>query len=379
MFITQRYAQSIVDEVKASLHRDINIMDETGTILASTNPARRGTLHQGAVRIIREGLPSLTILHDDPASGVQRGINLPISMDGQTVGVIGITGAPEEVSLFGEIIQHMTQIMLANARQAEQSDLLDRAKSLFVENWLFAPSPDWPELELRGRLLGLDVTAPYTVALLELSGGEAGGPERAEDLAEMRSGLVLRMIQTRLRDDPRHYCAVIRSRIIVLLCRTDHGRSYRTIRDICRDIRSFYGLSVHGGISGPSRDPMDIRRCYLEARTANAAAAQSTREPVVFYDQVSLEFIVRSIPRSLRQDLDRLIFAPCTPQERESFLQTIRLYFEQDGDIRRCADKLFVHRNTVQYRLDQLRRKTGYDLRIPKDAILLYLAAQGEG
>ena len=70
MQITQQEAQAIVDEMKASIHRDINIMDESGLILASTNPARRGQLHQGALRIIREGLSSLIIWKDEPEQGV---------------------------------------------------------------------------------------------------------------------------------------------------------------------------------------------------------------------------------------------------------------------------------------------------------------------
>ena len=51
MHITQKSAQNIVNEMKASIHRDINIMDENGVILASTDPARR-------VSCIRERLPS---------------------------------------------------------------------------------------------------------------------------------------------------------------------------------------------------------------------------------------------------------------------------------------------------------------------------------
>ena len=61
MHITQKSAQNIVNEMKASIHRDINIMDENGVILASTDPARRGKLHQGALAIIREGLDCLTV------------------------------------------------------------------------------------------------------------------------------------------------------------------------------------------------------------------------------------------------------------------------------------------------------------------------------
>lgn len=83
MYISQQDAQSIVDEMKACIHRDINIIDENGVILASTNPVRQGQLHQGALRIIRENLPSLIIGEDNLKEGVQQGINLPIVLDGR--------------------------------------------------------------------------------------------------------------------------------------------------------------------------------------------------------------------------------------------------------------------------------------------------------
>jgi len=363
--------------MKASIHRDINIMDEGGVILASTNPLRRGQVHNGAVRIIRERLPSLTIWEDDPASGVQRGVNLPITLDGELAGVIGITGNPEEVSVFGDILKRLTEIMVSSTRQQEQSELMDRAKSLFVENWLFSDTPDWPELEMRGRLLGLDINAPYTVALLELSRPDSSDCARAEDLSEMRSSLILRMIQNHIQEDQNHFCAVIRSRIIVLLRGVSRSSAFSKISRMCQDIEGYYGFPVSAGISDASRDPADIRRCYLEARTANTAAAQSSGGRVVFYDQVSLEFIVRSIPRSIKQDLRRLIFSSCTPQEQEEFSQTIGLYFDQGGNIKRCAQQLFLHRNTFQYRMERLKKRTGYDLRTPKDGVLLYLAARG--
>lgn len=383
MFMTPQYAQNIVNEMKNSIHRDINIMDENGVILASTNPSRRGTVHQGAVRVLKEGLPSLIIREDDPAAGVLQGINLSVSFGGDQIGVIGITGRPEEVVVFGEIIKRMAELMVENAHQAEQSDLIERTKRLFVENWLFADVPNWSELEIRGRLLGLDINEPYTVALLETAWDDQSGYARPEDLAEVHNGLILRMIQNCLQDNEHHYCATIRSKIIVLLYRMERNEAYERIVHICRNIESYYGLIVSGGISGTSKSPKDIRRCYLEAQAANSAASNSgaantAGSRVVFYDQVSLEFIVRSIPRSIRQDLHKLIFSSCSPQEKEEFLQTIQLYFEEDGDIQRCADKIFVHRNTFQYHISQLKKRTGYNLRTPKDAVMLYLAAKAE-
>jgi len=89
--------------MKASIHQDINIMDQDGVIFASTNPARCGKVHQGAVQLLGSELPSLMIWEDDPQKGVQRGINLPIVIGGKTVGVIGITGVPEKDIRFLEI------------------------------------------------------------------------------------------------------------------------------------------------------------------------------------------------------------------------------------------------------------------------------------
>lgn len=142
MYISQQDAQSIVDEMKACIHRDINIIDENGVILASTNPVRQGQLHQGALRIIRENLPSLIIGEDNLKEGVQQGINLPIVLDGRIEGVIGITGDPNVVSAFGDVIKRMTEIMMESSRQWEQMKLTERAKGLFVENWLFSDEPD---------------------------------------------------------------------------------------------------------------------------------------------------------------------------------------------------------------------------------------------
>lgn len=144
--LSAKHAEHIVHEMKAVIHQDINIMDSSGIIIASTNSTRTGTLHQGAIQIIEAQLSSLVIQEDDPSKGVQRGIILPITINGATVGVIGITGNPEEVSVFGDIIKRMTEAMVLGLYQQEQSDLMDRAKSLFVENGCslrIQISPNW--------------------------------------------------------------------------------------------------------------------------------------------------------------------------------------------------------------------------------------------
>lgn len=372
MFISESHAQEIADEMKQAIHRNINIMDQDGRIFASTDPSRKGHLHTGALRVIREGLPALTIDQDDPEAGVQAGVNLPICLRGKCVGVIGISGAPQEVSIFGDIIKRMTELMVEDIRLQEQEGLVDRARSQFVENWLFAQQPDWPELELRGQLLDLDIQAPYTLALLRMKDTDASAT-----LNELRSSRMLDLIRLSLRKQPKHYCAVIRNQVMILLYGSDRAASLELVRRIFRDLEDRYQLRVRGGISSLSRSAADIRRCYLEAQTAVQAAERSDGQRIVSYNEATFELAVQSIPRGICRDLGTVVFSGCTEQEREQFSQLIRLYYQQDGSINRCAEALYVHRNTVQYRMQQLKDKSGYDLRRPKEALLLYLAVRG--
>ena len=122
-------AQSIVDEMKESLHRDINFMDEDGMIIASTDPARLGTHHPGASRILHEGLEEL-VIEESTEDGMRPGINLPIHMEGKAIGVIGITGKPSEVYAFGEVIQKMTEIMLQSIQAKEEQRMVEDARRL---------------------------------------------------------------------------------------------------------------------------------------------------------------------------------------------------------------------------------------------------------
>ena len=366
----QPHAQSIVEEMKATIHRDLNIMDTQGVIIASTNPVRCGQVHQDALELIRNHLPSRTVWEDDPTRGVQAGINLPITLHGELVGVIGITGHPDEVSVLGDVIKRMTEVLLEGVQQKEASDLIDRSKGLFLENWLFSQSVDWTELETRGRLLGIDIGAPYTAALLQINpAGEQSGSE------ELQNALILRTVRSALQDDPQNYCTLLHNHILLLLHDCHPEQSRQLLRKLSQRIESFHAVHVSGGISSQTAGPIDLRRCYLEAQTACTAAVRSPRGGILLYNEISLDFIVQNIPRSLLKDLHDLIFSACRETEKAEWIHTILQYFEHDGDIRRCAEAGFIHRNTFQYRIDTLRKKTGYDLRSPRDAALLYFAA----
>ena len=102
--ITKETAQEIVEEIGREIGAHINLMDEHGKIIASTDASRIGNPHEGAKKIIQEGLGELYITREMENATTKQGINLPLVVDGKMTGVVGITGDREKVYGYGNII-----------------------------------------------------------------------------------------------------------------------------------------------------------------------------------------------------------------------------------------------------------------------------------
>lgn len=79
MELSVQSAQRIVDEISGIVGQHINMMDERGNIIASTDGTRVGHFHAGAKRIVEEGLPELYVRPEDATPTVRAGLNLPIT------------------------------------------------------------------------------------------------------------------------------------------------------------------------------------------------------------------------------------------------------------------------------------------------------------
>jgi carbohydrate diacid regulator len=114
-------AQDIVDRAMAILPCNVNVMDSQGLILGSGEPERINTRHEGAQLVLANGrvveIDAPTAKH---LKGVQPGINLPLMLDQRLIGVLGITGEPEQLRTYAELVR-MTAEMLVSQRISRPS------------------------------------------------------------------------------------------------------------------------------------------------------------------------------------------------------------------------------------------------------------------
>ena len=71
-----------------------------------------------------------------------------------------------------------------------------------------------------------------------------------------------------------------------------------------------------------------------------------------------------------------MIFRNCNDNEINDVIHFINIYYKNNGSINAIARELFIHKNTVQYKISKIINRTGLDPRITKDLISLYLAGR---
>ncbi len=112
-----KMAQDIVARTMRIIDTNINVMDARGRIIGSGDRERIGELHEGALLVLSQGR---VVDIDDAVArhlhGVRQGINLPLRLEGEIVGVIGLTGEPENLRKYGELVCMTAEMMLEQSR-----------------------------------------------------------------------------------------------------------------------------------------------------------------------------------------------------------------------------------------------------------------------
>jgi carbohydrate diacid regulator len=81
----------------------------------------------------------------------------------------------------------------------------------------------------------------------------------------------------------------------------------------------------------------------------------------------------------VKEEFVHRIFRGCSQTEITQWVELLRVFYDENGSLKLASAKLFIHKNTLQYKLNKLFETTGYDPRKMSDAALFTLAIQFEG
>ena len=271
---------------------------------------------------------------------------------------------PFETTYIDILMSVMNQIMVDEGRE----EILHR----FLADVVYENYAEREIMIERGRLLGMGVVE-NSFACLCLEPRNPGGDPR--------------QLSARARD-LRHYLE--READILRCWQTDWNRGVLLLAEgtdsqaLCRclrqrltpaDLHAVVGLdgaAVTLSVGQAGRGLDALRRSYHDAvRARQTGTLVFADRFLYFYEELRTFCCLHDI--LLRENGDA--FAEIlSPVENRDMLETIAMYFTCDGDLEQVSSRLFVHKNTVKYRLGRLEKKTGLRLSHPRGNFLLYLA-----
>lgn len=357
-------AETIVTNLKDVINHEINLFDTTGTIIASTDRSRIGTSHDGARLVIQTKSP-LPIDDEHSFKGAKNGINLPVIFNDAVVAVIGITGKREEVEPFGNVIKKMTEILIReNWEQMTRFD--HRSRMADLVNILKLKGHDEALVDYYASLLRINLDTPRIAVV--------GRIERTQDDTPDANSLHS-ALYTRFQQFETSFFALSDREVCMFIdVRSEHALK-SLLKGIRDDVTRILGSPVLFGIGGVQHRSEEYWRSYEEAcRALDWLEFLDGDEDTLRYADMDLGLIVSSVPRDAADQLVEHVFGTIDSAEVDEYQKIFDAYTRHNGSIVHCAEELYLHKNTLQNRLNKIASKTGYNPRVLSDYAVLALA-----
>lgn len=186
--LTPLVAQEIARETSTAIGFNVLITDQDGIVIGSGDASRVGSYHEASIEVMRTLRPAS---HGaDAASrlvGVQPGITLPVTLRGEAVGTVGITGDPAQVERFGLVVRSQTEILLRESlllrsRLVRESAIEDLLRDIAH----YDPKVTEPDfIAFKAAELGYELRLPRSVVVIDV---DAPAAARAAARAAVRAG-----------------------------------------------------------------------------------------------------------------------------------------------------------------------------------------------
>lgn len=347
--ITNQIFLNTIEGLKNISRVDFCVFDTEGKVLAST------------IEDSQKFEPVVLSFVESPADvqTIQGGQFFKIFDEQRLEYILFAEGQGEDAHMVGRMAAFQLQgLMVAYKERFDKDNFI---KNLLLDNLLLV------DIYNRAKKLHIDTEVKRVIFIIETS-----HEKDSAALEEIRS-----LLGGKSKD---FITAVDEHNIIVVkeLSEKDGDKEmermaksmYDAMREKCReeDIHIAYGTAVH--------DIKEVSRSYKEAKLAlDVGRIFFDEKDIVAYSTLGIGRLIYQLPIPLCKMFIREIFEGKSPDEfDEETLVTINKFFENSLNVSETSRQLYIHRNTLVYRLDKLQKSTGLDLRVFEDAITFKIA-----
>ena len=267
-------------------------------------------------------------------------------------------GSGEDVYMVGKMTAFQIQNLLVAYKERFDKD--NFIKNLLLDNLLLV------DIYSRAKKLHIPTDVSRVVLIVE---SENGKDNNALELARAHFG-----------NNSKDFITAVDENNVIVVKDLSDGESNRDIDKVARGLATYLtkeGVrNVHIAYGTVIREIKEVSRSYKDAKMAlDVSKIFFDDRDVIAYSELGIGRLIYQLPIPLCKMFIKEIFGGKSPDDfDEETLTTIHKFFENSLNVSETSRQLFIHRNTLVYRLDKLQKSTGLDLRVFEDAITFKIA-----
>ena len=339
--------KNAIDDAAARLDTRIDILDETGEVVLSSAP--------DVVGQIDENFENLDF--DQPITRNEEGTHTYVRLDSENYRPLRlcIEGGDQDAANYAFLLKQLIQEILKTTlkkpgrEEVYRRIMLDRIDPL--------------EMQEAIRDFKIDADGSRCVIIVQTIDGDAASVHQ----------LLAKLFSIKNGD-----MVVALNRYVVALVKlieddNDMESIMEMVKAMDETIENELSINAYLGVGGLKAGLVNIRDSFLEAQEAiNLGLMQQNKGRIFMFHRLLLERFLQSVPRDIRKQFYDLAHTDTLRRVlNEEMQSTIIKFFENNLNLSEAARKLYIHRNTLIYRIEKIHRSTGLDLRNFEDAVLL--------
>jgi len=347
--ISNHILQSTIESIKKVSNHDLYLLDTDGNIQLATS--------KKSVNINAAELEGFANSQSDVIT-LDNYIYFKIYELNKLTYILMISGDSADSFLVGKMAALQVQGLFVAYKERFDKD--NFIKNLLMDNLLLV------DIYQRAKRLHIENLARRVVFILECS------PDRDQGTIEN--------MRLKFGDKDNDFVTAVDETSVIVVKELEEKDNYETIRLFAQSIMNAVGQDSTGSTRvayGTIADELkDVSRSYKEANMAlNIGKIFFQEKDIIAYNTLGIGRLIYQLPIPLCKMFIKEIFANKSPDEfDEETLETINTFLENNLNVSETSRKLFIHRNTLVYRLDKLQKLTGLNLRVFDDAMTFQIA-----
>ena len=346
--ISNQILQTSVDGLKGITRIDLCICDTEGKVLATTFPDAE------------EYENSILAFVDSPAdSQVIQGYQFfKVFDEHQLEYILLAKGHSEDVYMIGKLAAFQIQNLLVAYKERFDKD--NFIKNLLLDIILLL------DIYNRAKKLHIETSVKRVVYIIETK--------------YEKDANALETVRSLFAGKTKDFITAVDEKNIILVKEVKQGETQedleRTANVILDMLNTEAMTKVHVAFGTVVGEIKEVSRSYKEAKMAlDVGKIFYSDKNVIAYSRLGIGRLIYQLPIPLCKMFIKEIFDGKSPDEfDDETLSTINKFFENSLNVSETSRQLYIHRNTLVYRLDKLQKSTGLDLRVFEDAITFKIA-----